>query len=228
MIYQGILETAKGGGYLWIIWLVAAMFGSILTLASFMKLIHTVFLGQPSGAQDSGPKAQGYKEVSLSMLIPQVILAGLCVVFGIFVYRVPLKMFILPSVGNDVVFSGIWSAGLTTLLIIIGIAIGFVIYLLGTVKKARETDIFVGGERLGDHPDMRVSGVEFYNTIKQTGILKTVYRLAEKKVFDIYDLGTKLALGFNKILAYMHNGVLPTYLAWCLLGMGILFYILLR
>ncbi len=79
-----------------------------------------------------------------------------------------------------------------------------------------------------DYPEMRVSGVEFYNTVKETGVLKTVYRLAEKKVFDIYDLGTGLALRFSKVLAYMHNGVLPTYLAWCFLGMGILFYILLR
>ena len=39
MIYQGVIETGKNGGYWWIVWLVAAMFGSALTLASFMKLV---------------------------------------------------------------------------------------------------------------------------------------------------------------------------------------------
>ena len=48
MIYQGIIESARGGGHLWVLWLVAAMFGSALTLASFMKVVHAVFLGQPS------------------------------------------------------------------------------------------------------------------------------------------------------------------------------------
>lgn len=50
LIYQGIIETVRNGGYLWVLWLVAAMFGSALTLASFMKLTHAVFLGQPSKA----------------------------------------------------------------------------------------------------------------------------------------------------------------------------------
>ncbi|GAI75218.1 unnamed protein product, partial [marine sediment metagenome] len=50
MIYQGVAELGKlgGGGNLWIVWLLAAMFGSALTLASFIKLIHAIFLGVPS------------------------------------------------------------------------------------------------------------------------------------------------------------------------------------
>jgi hypothetical protein len=75
---------------------------------------------------------------------------------------------------------------------------------------------------------MRVSGTEFYNTIKETGGLKTIYRLAERKVFDIYVVGAKITLGFTKVFRYLHNGILPTYLAWCLLGMIVLFYFLLR
>jgi formate hydrogenlyase subunit 3/multisubunit Na+/H+ antiporter MnhD subunit len=46
MIYQGIVNTASTNN-LWIIWLTAAMFGSALTLASFIKLLYSVFLGQP-------------------------------------------------------------------------------------------------------------------------------------------------------------------------------------
>ncbi|NVM26498.1 MAG: hypothetical protein HWN70_11380, partial [Desulfobacterales bacterium] len=228
MIYQGVIEAGKGGGYLWIIWLVAALFGSALTLASFMKLIHAVFLGQPSEAQSSKLKVQGPEEVGLTMWIPQVFLAALCIIFGVFAYRIPLKMFILPSLGMDVVFSGIWNADLATALILAGIIVGIIIYLLGKITQAKEAEIFVGGEILKEHPDMRISGTEFYNTVQDIGVLGGIYRLAERKAFDVYEVGAKITLGFNKVLSYIHNGILPTYLAWCLLGMGILFYILLR
>jgi NADH:ubiquinone oxidoreductase subunit 5 (subunit L)/multisubunit Na+/H+ antiporter MnhA subunit len=219
MVYQGIIATSKSGGFLWIIWLVAAMFGSALTLASFMKLIHAVFLGQSSIKKK-------IKEVGASMWLPSAVLAGLCIVFGILAYRLPLKMFILPSVKETVPFSGgVWRAGIAALLMVGGIVIGIIIYLLGT--KAKESEGFVGGEILDKQPDMRVSGTEFYDTIKEKAVLKTIYRLAGKKVFDIYEVGSKITFGFNRILAYFHSGMLTTYLAWCLLGMGILFYILL-
>ena len=225
MIYQGIIETAKQGGGLWIIWLVAALFGSALTLASFMKLVHAVFLGQPSSLKlESGSRKQ---EVSFTMWIPTVILAGLCIIFGVFAYNWPLKMFILPSISQEVKFLGLWNASLATVLIGAGIIIGGIIYFLGTITKTREAEIFVGGEILKEHPDMRISGTEFYNTIRSLGVLKTIYKLAERKVFDIYDVGTKVIFRFNKVLRYIHNGILSTYLSWCLLGMGILFYILL-
>jgi formate hydrogenlyase subunit 3/multisubunit Na+/H+ antiporter MnhD subunit len=91
MVYQGVIETAKNGGYLWVVWLVAAFFGSALTLASFMKLVHTVFLGQKSAEV----KAKGEEhETGPAMWIPTVVLAVMCVIFGVFAYRVPLKMFI--------------------------------------------------------------------------------------------------------------------------------------
>lgn len=236
MIYQGIIKTAGNGSHLWIIWLIAAMFGSALTLASFMKLIHAVFLGQPANKQTWSnevlTKAElminKRRETSPTMWIPQVFLAVLCVIFGVFAYRIPLKMFIFPSLEGKVEFFGIWNASLATILIIVGILVGVIIYLLGTVTKARETEAFIGGEILEKQPNMRISGTEFYNTIKEITPLDAIYRLAERKVFDIYDIGTKITFGFNKILSYLHNGILLTYLAWCFLGMIILFYILLR
>jgi NADH:ubiquinone oxidoreductase subunit 5 (subunit L)/multisubunit Na+/H+ antiporter MnhA subunit len=226
MVYQGIIETAKSGGRLWIVWLISAMFGSALTLASFMKLIHSVFLGQPSKEVEAKNLKSG--ETNSTMWIPQVLLAVLCLIFGVFAFGVPLKFFIFPSVGKEVVFFGVWNASLATVLIVVGIGIGVVIYLLGTLAKARETSVFVGGESLSEHPQMRVSGIEFYDTVKNIGFLKVIYILAQRKIFDIYDVGAKITFGFNKVLRYVHNGVLSSYLAWCLLGTGILFYILLR
>ena len=226
MLYQGIIETARSGGYLWIIWLVAAMFGSALTLASFMKLLHAIFLGQPSDNIKQAGSRLG--EVGPAMWVPSVILAGLCVVFGVFAYKIPLGMFIIPSIGRGLSYPGIWSPGLATWLLLGGIFIGIMIYLLGTAVKTRQVDAFVGGEDLENQPDMRVSGTGFYNSIQDIGVLRWMYNMAEKKNFDIYDIGTRITFGFNSLLRHLHNGVLPTYLAWCILGMAVLFFVLLR
>jgi NADH:ubiquinone oxidoreductase subunit 5 (subunit L)/multisubunit Na+/H+ antiporter MnhA subunit len=226
MIYQGIIESGRNGGYLWIIWLTAAMLGSALTLASFLKLIHAIFLGQPSKEQQEAKAVKG--EVSPHMWIPAALLAGLCILFGVFAYSLPLKMFILPSLERELYFPGIWNSSLATLLILAGLIIGYIIYLLGSITRTRTTDSFVGGEDLASHPEMRLSGTEFYNTIERTWFLERIYRAAKIKSFDIYEIGSKATFGFNKVLRYLHNGVLPTYLAWCLLGMIILFIILSR
>ncbi len=227
MIYQGIIETAKAGGWLWVVWLVSAMFGSALTLASFMKLLHAVFLGQPADEQKLEVKKQN-GEVGIFMCLPGIILAFLCLIFGIFALAVPLRYFISPVILEPIRFFGFWNAGLATVLILIGIAVGLLIYFLGKVSKTRQTDSFIGGEDMEKYPQMRLSGTEFYNTVQDIGAIKTIYRLAQRKAFDLYEVAGKLTFGFNGFLRYLHNGVLSTYLAWCLLGMGILFYFLLK
>jgi formate hydrogenlyase subunit 3/multisubunit Na+/H+ antiporter MnhD subunit len=226
VIYQGVIENGKSGGVLWIVWLIAAMFGSALTLASFMKLLHAVFLGQPS--VELAEEKNAKEKTSFAMLIPMVTLAALCILFGVLAYRIPLKMFILPSLKSGVVFEGFWHSGPATLMIIAGLVAGVVIYLLGLSAKSRVTDAFVGGENLATHKEMRMSGTEFYNTIQDVEGLKPIYSMAEKKSFDIYEVGTKITLWFTGILKYLHNGILPTYLAWCLIGTLVLFYLLLR
>jgi formate hydrogenlyase subunit 3/multisubunit Na+/H+ antiporter MnhD subunit len=219
MVYQGVIELGKSSPY-WIIWLMAAMFGSALTLASFMKIIHATFLGQWS---EVTPKA---KEVSWMMWLPMVSLAALCVIFGVFAYALPLAHFILPSV-KGVVYTGFWSPTLATLLIIVGLLIGLIIYGLGKVKAVTPKPAYVGGEIL-DEKMIKVSGVNFYDTIKNWGPLKGIYGLAEKSVFDVYEIGSKITFGFSGVLRWMHNGLLHTYLAWMLLGVVILLLMLLR
>lgn len=224
MVYQGIIDISKSGGKLWVVWLVAAMIGSALTLASFMKLIHAIFLGQPS-SENRKPKTEN-REVSPTMWVPSVVLATLCIVFGVFAYSVPLRLFVFPGLKDQVIFPGIWNSSLATVLILVGIVVGIGIYLLGTASKTRQTTSFIGGENLEKFPEMRVSGVEFYKTVQDIGVLRFIYKLARKKYFDIYEVGKNMTFGINRILSYLHNGVLPTYLAWCLLGMIILFFIM--
>ncbi|MFB0526352.1 MAG: NADH-quinone oxidoreductase subunit L [bacterium] len=222
MVYQGVIELGKGGDKLWIVWLVTAMFGSALTLASFMKLIHSVFLGSSSPTTPRPVPIRN--EVSFTMWMPMAVLAGLCVIFGVFAYRVPLKNLILPAVPG-VSFLGFWSPGLATLLVIIGIILGLIIYLLGNIKGVRLDTAYVGGEIIPQ--DSRVTGVEFYDTIKDLGTLKKIYRQAEKKLFDIYDQGAKFVFFLIRGLRKIHSGVLPTYLFWSLFGMLILFIIMM-
>ncbi|MFH0913071.1 MAG: proton-conducting transporter membrane subunit, partial [Candidatus Omnitrophota bacterium] len=227
MVYQGLINQLGVASYglriTSILCLAAAMFGSGLTLASFMKLIHATFLGQPENRRTGKQPS----EVHWTMWLPCIVLAIICVVFGIFAQAIPLRYFILPAV-KDVNFIGTWYAGLSTLLIIAGLVLGLLIFKLkGLRPTVRQDTAFVGAET-ADFKETRVSGTEFYNTIKEFGILKAVYHKAEAGVFDIYEQGKKIVFAISKFLQYLHNGVLPTYLVWTLLGMIWLFWAFLR
>ena len=60
------------------------LFISLVTLASFLKVIGAVFLGQPS----EDPRA---REVPWAMAAPQVVLAALCILLGVFP-QAPLRL----------------------------------------------------------------------------------------------------------------------------------------
>jgi len=227
MIYQGLIVNLRGSvgssQMIVAICLIAALFGSGLTLASFMKLIHATFLGQ----RVSPDKNKQIREVSWAMWMPPAFLAFICIIFGVFAYQIPLKYFIGPAVGR-ILFIGSWYAGLSTLLIVIGLILGFLIFKLKNLRPMmRESKAFIGCEPL-DLSENRFSGVEFYNTVKEYGILRFFYDKAEKKYFDIYEQGKNFVFGLGSFLRYLHNGVLPTYLVWTLLGMIVLFFVLVK
>ncbi len=224
MIYQGVITqfsaTSLAMRVTGVICLLIAMFGSALTLASFMKLIHATYLGQQKDNQS-------VREVSWTMWLPCVFLAVFCVLFGVFAMQLPLKLLILPIFGG-VDFIGTWYSGLATGLILIALGFGWLlIRVIGARQKPREDSMFVGGEFIATEEN-RVSGTEFYNTVKEFGILKAIYKRAEAGYFDIYEQGKTIVFSIGKFLQYLHNGVLPTYLVWTLLGMIGLFLVLMR
>ncbi|MFH1825703.1 MAG: proton-conducting transporter membrane subunit [bacterium] len=219
MVYQGVIELSKSSPY-WIIWLLAAMFGSALTLASFMKILHATFLGQNSKLTAS------VREVPKSMWVPMVTLAALCVIFGVFANPLPLAKFILPAV-KGVVYTGLWNPGLATLLLVLGLAVGYGLYYLANVKNMSAKPAYIGGETLAEEMT-KVSGINFYNTIKEWGPLKTLYQLGETRVFDVYELGSRVTFACSGILRWLHSGLLHTYLAWMFLGVIILLWVLVR
>ncbi|MFC1560133.1 NADH-quinone oxidoreductase subunit L [Candidatus Margulisiibacteriota bacterium] len=218
MIYQGLIDLGNNGNMLWVIWLLAAMFGSALTLASFTKVIHAVFMGERSSNKE-------IKEVAPSMWWPMVLLAALCVIFGVFAFAIPLKYFIYPSV-LGVSYTGVWAPGLAALLIIIGLLIGFIMFGAKNIKFRRD-DIFIGSGSYNKE-QMKVSGVEFYRTVRDFGILKKMYRALENKVLDIYEQGSKLVFAVSDLAKMHHQGMLHTYISWCFLGLLIVLIILVR
>ncbi len=221
IIYQGIIEFGKASGpanKVWIIWLILAVFGSALTLASFIKFISGLFLGR----RKEGLK--NVKEVSILMWLPMIIIAIICIGFGVFATKYVVPRLIVPLVG-EFEYQGIWSSGTVTGLIIASLFIGFLIYLVGNLKKVRTTGIFAGGEDIEAVTDF--SAVEFYKTISDFKLFSSFYRGAEKKLFDLYDNSKRLILGINKFFSKCHSGELPLYAVWVFLGMIIIIAILI-
>jgi len=226
MIYQGIIGMPKAGVHgsqLWPLWLVAAMFGSALTLASFVKLIHSVFLSRrPSELKD-------VKEVSALQKLPMGVLALLCVLFGVF-YHIPLKLFIYPALNIEpgTVIFGTWESGLATILIVIGIMVGLLILLGSSIaKNSRTVPTWTCGE-VQENDQMIVPGTHFYKTVSSMGLLKGLYKGQEKGCFDLYNIGGKLGQGLTDFLRWLHSGFLSMYLTWVTLGLLVLLIVLCK
>lgn len=244
MVYQGVVELS-GETNLWPIFLIAAMFGSVLTLASFLKMIHSLFLGQR-------PKALNkVREARFEMVVPALILALACIVFGVFAKVIPLKHFIIPALPFKIGEIGFWTPGLATVLIIVGVIIGLIIFLLGTATKPRRSKIFVGGELL-EEESARMTGPNFYSSVNTLGMLKKTYDFGEGGAFDFYNylLGItrglavvfrdvinsliiaayksigRLTTGLSRLTSALHTGELYNYVGWIFLG-GIIILILL-
>jgi len=224
MVYQGVIQMdpAKTGtaANLWPIWLTCAMFGSALTLASFVKLLHSIFLSRlPDELKD-------VKEVSATMTIPMMVLALLCVFFGVF-YHVPLKLFIYPALGIEpgTAIFGTWMSGIATILLIIGIGLGVLIWFVARLSRSiRTVPTWTCGE-VQSNEDMRIPGTHFYKTVSRMGGLKQLYTGQEKGYFDLYDQGGRCGLGLTAFLRWLHSGVLPMYLTWVVLGLLIIIFI---
>jgi len=227
MVYQGVVQMgtkqAGGAASLWPIWLTCAMFGSALTLASFVKLIHSLFLSRLPG------ELKDVKEVSLSMKAPMVVLALLCVFFGVF-YHVPLKLFIYPALNIEpgTAIFGTWESGLATILIVVGIIIGGLILAVGWFsRKVRIVPTWTCGEVQGNE-QMIIPGTHFYKTVSSMGGLRQLYTGTERGHFDLYNQSGKIGLGLTGFLRWLHSGLLPMYLTWVTLGLLVILFILCR
>ncbi len=245
MVYQGIIELNKETN-LWIIFLITAMFGSVLTLASFLKMIHSLFLGERPKELDK------VREVRFGMITPTLILAVLCIIFGIFAEQIPLARLIYPSLPFlKIEPIGFWSAGLTTILMILGIIIGLVMFIFGSALKPRKGKVFVGGEVL-DVEEARITGPNFYSSVHQIDMLEKTYKFGEEGAFDFYNylrgvLGgfsvlfrevinqffviiyqslSRIIIALGSIFSAIHTGELQEYIGLIFLGLLIILILL--
>jgi formate hydrogenlyase subunit 3/multisubunit Na+/H+ antiporter MnhD subunit len=245
MIYQGIVELSSQYP-LWFIFLICAMFGSVLTLAYSLKLVHALFLGER-------PKQfNKVREARFELVTPSLLLAIACIVFGIFAQAVPLNLLILPALPSLALEEvGFWTPSLATLLILVGLVIGFVLFLFGTALKPHRKHVFIGGEIL-DEEAARMTGDNFYSSVRSLDMLDKTLNFSEGGAFDIFNYLRGMAAGFatmfkdvinqlivavfryigklvqslGTLVSLLHTGELYNYVGWVFLG-GIVILLLL-
>jgi NADH-quinone oxidoreductase subunit L len=222
MIYAGTLGTGYN------VFFLAAELGSVLTLASFLKLGHSVFFGtRPEALKDT-------REAPFSALLPMVILAAVCAAFG-FGARLPVDFLLEPSLQNlglshEEVLSGFHFNKLFWASIVV-ILVALVNHMFGLAAGKGAPS------RASDH-------------IHYAPGLKELYALAEQRVFDPYeqimkrvpsaarflhridrffdyltdDLPSFTANAFSGASQRFHTGSYPLYMA--LTAAGFVIYIL--
>ena len=220
MVYQGIIDFGVGSGLankLWVIWLGLAVLGSALTLASFIKFIGGIFLSRRKAAFEA------VREVPVLMWMPLIILALFCVAFGVLATNLIVPKLFMP-VSGEFQFTGFWNSTSVSLLVLISIILGIIIYLATNIKKFRTDDSFIGGEKIQDQTSYPTP--EFYKTIGEIRFFSWMYKKAEEKWFDIYDLSKKFVLWFSHKLSEAHSGVLPGYVIWIFAGLIVMLLIM--
>ena len=167
---------------------VVAAAGAFFTAASFLKLGHVAFFGKPTDA------AQKAREAPWPMLVPLVVLAFLCVLFGVY-NPLPLQGLIEPvlSTSQWTSLALVYSfAGLPHDWLLAGISV--VVLLLAVLNH------FFGVKKAG-----KALGASDH--IHYAPLLKTTYALAEAGKTDPYVLCGKLVDAFSFILDAIDKGV---------------------
>ncbi len=219
LIYQGIIDFGQGEGIansLWVVWLVMAMFGSALTLASFLKFMAGIFLGPGK------PIYSSLREKNPLLFLPPLLLALICIGLGVFASNWFIPK-ILQQASGAFQIPGIWDSSTVSYLVLISIVLGLAIFVLMDKNKVRPDAPFLLGEPSGSVPAYPAGA--FYKTISKHPVLETLYKGAERKYFDVYDLAKELVLGCSKGLSRLHTGILPLYMIWFLVGLLVLLFI---
>jgi len=247
LVYQSFVELGRTQPF-FLVFLVVGAFGSVLTLASFLKLTHSLFLGRR-------PKQlEGVKEVSFTGWFPPLLMALTCIAFGVFAFRLPLRYLISPALSASVIVPvGHFSPLAFAAIMLIILSLGFLIYVVGGSYKPRPRKVFLGAEELTEE-EMHLSGPHFYSSIKEIKIFREFYRFAEGGSFDPFHYieGVAGVIGktlkrliddalnaFVRFVRYfsnlagkgfslLHTGGLSFYLGWILLGILILILFLIR
>ena len=182
LVFEAALSSGK-------IFYIVALLGAFFTAASFLKLGHAAYLGKSSNDFSK------VREVPWTMLVPMIIIALICVLFGVY-NSLPLNYFIQPGLsemhGHD--FSGLHN--LTLASISIGVLLlAFVNHMYGVSRT---------GKAIGavDH-------------IHHAPVLSRIYDWAEKRYFDPYDIGMFFVRIISKVFWIIDRSVNWFYDTFC-------------
>ena len=225
MIYQGLIEKTSEIAPVYQVWMltciILAVFGSALTLASFMKFIHAVFLGKAVKTWE------GLREAPFNQVLSTGLLAFLCILFGLFAVELPLRFLIRPVTDAagwaELNFSGLYDPVLLVLLLGIAFVLGFGVYLM--TRKLRFDEVYICGNE--DSSEYRVAGTEFYKEIRNMFPLRPIFNAAENHWFDLYNIGGNLTFAFSRMFQKAHPGQLQLYVLYIVLGV-LVFLLLIR
>ena len=157
------------------------------------------------------------------------------------------------GIGSAIDLTGVWSPTLATVLLLVSLLCGIVIYRLGNIKALKEGEIFVGGEPIEDE-EVRIPGTHFYDTIQSTGFLRFMYDRAKAKTFDLYVWGRRgvmalavvlyrgvdrpidifydrirlVSLELSQIMRKVHTGIITHYVLWIFVGITVLLLLLMK
>jgi NADH:ubiquinone oxidoreductase subunit 5 (subunit L)/multisubunit Na+/H+ antiporter MnhA subunit len=222
------------------VFLVAALFGSVLTLASFVKVLHSVFWGARPARWDGVRESGG-----LGIPVALIVLAAGCVALGVFA-DAPLEHFFGPAAGLAQGGAGALSGAAAALaplhgpalasalalpaavfapapvtgLLLLGTLAALTLAYLGQMRVRRVGSAFVGGEPI-DREVNRFPGPEFYRTVADLPWLGPVLRAAEAGRLDPYEAARRAGSPLVALLRRLHTGLLQDYLFWCLLGAAV-------
>ncbi|HEY3448690.1 MAG TPA: proton-conducting transporter membrane subunit [Myxococcales bacterium] len=220
LIYHGAFEAGW-----W--WYAIAGVGSFFTAASFLKLGHAAFKGTFNAPESAG----AIKDPPLAMLVPMVVIAALCVFFGLGNGFVGEHL-LLPSVAGKIPTTeglfGLLPHG----------ALGWALTGISVLTLCAAVGNHLwGAKHYG-------SGVKAVDHIHYAPVAHQLYDAAEKRWFDPYENALKVinvvayvgwgcdrAIDFvyNKVvtglanvfsisLRTVHNGSHATYLTWSVAG----------
>ncbi len=224
LVYDGALERHA-------IFYLAALLGSVLTAASFLKLGHAAYLGPRR------PENDGVREAPAPMLVPMIVIAAGCLLFGVG-NALPLNYLIQPAIGpahlDGQQFGGLHFKPMLVTLTVAALALAFLNHLFGVKRTGR--------------------GLGAVDHIHYAPVLHGVYDMAEKRCFDPYDLGWKVAgaiarlgwwvdrafdwlvdgltVGLTRVftagIRAAHTGNYSLYAVWSLIGAAAVIVFLMR
>lgn len=221
-----VFDAAMESG---MIFYIAAVVGAFLTAASFLKLGHAAFFGKSRDEETT----KNTKEAPLAMLIPMIVIAAGCVLFGVW-NALPLRTFIQPILGHVLEgedFAG-WPHSATMVIISV------IVLLLAVANHS------YGVKKTGN-------GLGSVDHIHYAPVLRNIYNGAEKHYFDPFDLLMWVVKGFSWLafgidraidwlynvffvfivssisrgLKIMNNGSQSRYLAWAFTGFVVVLFV---